>query len=191
MPYKDPEKARAACAVYDAAHREELRAKHAAYYVGHAEEQRAYATAYYVAHPEERRVYNDAYRAAHREERRGASALYAATHREARRAYDAIYATLYPEKRRELGHRRRARLRSQFVAPVDAQLIYVRDRGRCHICGKKVKQADASMDHLIPISLGGIHAPWNVALAHLKCNLRRNKWGPAQALLPMEVLSQC
>ena len=65
----------------------------------------------------------------------------------------------------------------------DAQAIYARDRGRCHLCGKHVRRADASMDHLIPISLGGAHAPWNVALAHLHCNQVRNVHGPAQLLL--------
>lgn len=128
------------------------------------EERRAKIPAYYAAHRKERQAHQRAYNVAHREEQRA-------------------YRVAHPEKFREHGHRRRARLRSQFVAPVDAAAIYRRDRGRCHICGKHVRQVDASMDHLIPISLGGPHAPWNVALTHLRCNLRRSNTGPAQLLL--------
>ena len=141
------------------------------------EKARARATAYSAAHGEERH----AYYAAHLEK-------WSAADPEKHRAAQAAWRAAHPEKHREYAHRRRALLRRQFVAPVDAQLIYARDRGRCHICRKRVKQADASMDHLIPISLGGIHAPWNVRLAHLKCNLRRNNRGAAHAMLALELV---
>ena len=147
------EKARATGARYRAAHRENSRASALAYNAAHREEQRAYAAAYHTAHREERRAYQAAYRAAH------------------------------PEKNREQRHRRRARVRAQFIAPVDAAAIYARDGGRCHICDKKVRPPDASMDHLVPISRGGMHEPANVRLAHLECNLRRHTRGPAQLLL--------
>ena len=155
------------------------------YYVTHAEERRAYATAYKVTHPEKVRAYRATYNAAHAEERHAYNAAYDAAHREERRAASAACRTAHPEKNREHQHRRRARVRSQFAAPVDAQAIYRRDRGRCHLCGKRVKRTEASMDHLIPISLGGIHAPWNVSLAHLKCNLRRGVRGSAQTMLAL------
>ena len=146
------------------------------------EKARAYRAAYNTAHRKERLVYDAAYRAAHREERRA----YRAAHQEEQRTYSVTWRRAHPEKRREKAHRHRARVRGQFIAPVDAAAIYARDRGRCHICGKHVKRADVSMDHLIPISLGGAHAPWNVSLAHLKCNLRRNNRGVAQTRLAFE-----
>lgn len=48
--------------------------------------------------------------------------------------------------------------------------IFKRDGGRCHLCGKKVDRSDASMDHIIPMSLDGEHSLANVALAHQSCN---------------------
>lgn len=51
--------------------------------------------------------------------------------------------------------------------------IVQRDRSICHLCRKKVKRVEASMDHLIPVSLGGEHTKANVALAHLSCNSRK------------------
>jgi 5-methylcytosine-specific restriction endonuclease McrA len=51
--------------------------------------------------------------------------------------------------------------------------IAIRDHWTCHICHKKVTEADWSLDHLIPLSKGGAHTPANVALAHRRCNSRR------------------
>ncbi len=62
-----------------------------------------------------------------------------------------------------------------------------RDNWRCHICLRKVARRTAacaarspSVDHLVPISRGGLHVWQNVALAHLGCNMRRSDSGAAQ-----------
>lgn len=72
--------------------------------------------------------------------------------------------------------RRRGPARLGDVPYTDRE-IFVRDKWRCHLCGKKVDQAisrrspeGASIDHLIPLSLGGADAPANVATAHNRCN---------------------
>ena len=68
--------------------------------------------------------------------------------------------------------------------------IAERDRWRCHICKRKVrdvaysgKRTDPTIDHLIPVSEGGTHTRENVALAHMGCNSARCTSGPAQMLL--------
>ena len=55
--------------------------------------------------------------------------------------------------------------------------IFERDGWRCHLCGTKVsrsaKRTDplgATIDHLVPLSLGGSDEPANVATAHYRCN---------------------
>lgn len=55
--------------------------------------------------------------------------------------------------------------------------IFERDGWRCHLCREPVRQDvprthddGATIDHLIPISLGGEDEPANVATAHWKCN---------------------
>lgn len=45
---------------------------------------------------------------------------------------------------------------------------------RCHICKKKVRDADLHFDHVIPLSKGGEHSELNVAVAHGRCNVRKN-----------------
>src|SRR3990167_3678440 len=80
------------------------------------EKARAYRAAYNTAHRKERLVYDAAYRAAHREERRA----YRAAHQEEQRTYSVTWRRAHPEKRREKAHRHRARVRGQFIAPVDA-----------------------------------------------------------------------
>ncbi|MGH7666898.1 MAG: HNH endonuclease, partial [Candidatus Dormibacteria bacterium] len=71
------------------------------------------------------------------------------------------------------GQRRRDSLRAARRAPVDLEFIYVRDRGTCGLCGERVADADLSLDHVIPISKGGLHQPDNVQLAHRSCNSRK------------------
>ena len=67
--------------------------------------------------------------------------------------------------------------------PIDYKAIKVRDRMRCCVCGKKVKENDLSFDHSIPISLGGPHTQENLRVCHRRCNSRR---GPGR--LPVQMV---
>jgi hypothetical protein len=67
-----------------------------------------------------------------------------------------------------------------------------RDGYRCHLpdCGRKVNMAlpgshpmGPTIDHLIPISAGGLDCLTNVRLAHRACNCRRQCGGAVQLLL--------
>lgn len=76
------------------------------------------------------------------------------------------------------GHRKRARkygVRYEYINP---RTIYERDNWQCGICADPVDPSlayphrmSASLDHVVPISLGGEHMPNNVQCAHLKCNM--------------------
>jgi 5-methylcytosine-specific restriction endonuclease McrA len=68
--------------------------------------------------------------------------------------------------------------------------IAERDGWRCHICLSQVpdrpykaRPNDATIDHLIPVSAGGMDVRSNVALAHNVCNSKRSNTGPAQLRL--------
>lgn len=61
--------------------------------------------------------------------------------------------------------------------------VAIRDGWRCHICGRKVRRDEASIDHLVPLSHGGEHSLLNVALAHVRCNGIRSDRGQAQLRL--------
>lgn len=62
-----------------------------------------------------------------------------------------------------------------------------RDRGRCGICHKPVRAATGpmrpSIDHVVPLSRGGLHELSNVQLAHFRCNLSKNNAGDGEQLL--------
>lgn len=65
-----------------------------------------------------------------------------------------------------------------------------RDGWRCHICRRAVidrpyaaRDADPTIDHLVPVSDGGEHTKANVRLAHNRCNWDRSTGGSVQLLL--------
>jgi 5-methylcytosine-specific restriction endonuclease McrA len=87
------------------------------------------------------------------------------------------------EKKRGSTNKRRAILRKVTVGEVSREEVFRRDRGICHICGKKLTPQMWHLDHLIPLSKGGSHTPENVAVACPRCNIRRGNHGPAQLRL--------
>lgn len=92
--------------------------------------------------------------------------------RETNRAWD--------ESRKATYHKRRAqKLGTQVedIRPID---IYERDVWLCGLCSTPVdpdaKHPDPlspSLDHILPLSLGGTHTYENVQLAHLTCNVSK------------------
>jgi hypothetical protein len=59
-------------------------------------------------------------------------------------------------------------------------LLYERDEGVCGLCDEPVDRAvewpdpaSLSLDHVVPLALGGRHATENLQIAHLVCNLRK------------------
>ena len=48
-----------------------------------------------------------------------------------------------------------------------------RDERTCWLCGGRVHRKNATMDHIIPVSLGGAHSLDNLKLAHRHCNQAR------------------
>lgn len=76
-------------------------------------------------------------------------------------------------------NRRRARLRKARIGDEKAILgfyKYVRSgaRLRCFYCKKVVRKADRHVDHIIPLSRGGMHCVSNLCCACSNCNLRKN-----------------
>lgn len=69
--------------------------------------------------------------------------------------------------------RRAERLRRAKREPIDREAIFERDGWICGICREPVDTGDATLDHIVPISLGGADEPSNVRLAHSLCNSRR------------------
>lgn len=88
--------------------------------------------------------------------------------------------TEWGDRRKANYQQRRAlklKLPADNIRPVD---VYERDEWVCGICSTPVDRALAypdpmspSLDHVLPLSLGGHHTMENVTLAHLLCNVRK------------------
>lgn len=89
-------------------------------------------------------------------------------------------------KTREM--RRRIKIRAAMVDPdITLEGLYKRDEGRCYICGMQTLLTDyvtkdgtqicgdwyPSIDHVVPLSHGGLHSWANVKLAHRRCNYKK------------------
>lgn len=84
---------------------------------------------------------------------------------------------------------------------ITVKVLYKRDKGICYICGGKCDFKDhtqtnghftagptyPSIDHLIPIARGGMHAWDNVKLAHHYCNGMKSDVLPSELELDVEI----
>jgi hypothetical protein len=76
--------------------------------------------------------------------------------------------------------KRRLQLRAAYREPIWLPSLIERDAGCCKICGWRVEVSRCvphplapTIDHVIPISKGGLHTQANVQLAHFICNSRK------------------
>lgn len=80
----------------------------------------------------------------------------------------------------------RKRLRAMYgdswrsmYEPINKRRVFERDKWRCQLCGCKVKRTtewdprQATIDHIIPLSLGGEHKYTNVQTACMECNSKK------------------
>lgn len=87
-------------------------------------------------------------------------------------------------------HRSRARKHGVEYENVEAHRVFDRDAWRCQLCRRKVNPAlrsphplSATLDHVLPIALGGGHTYANTQLAHRGCNLAKGIKGSDQLAL--------
>jgi hypothetical protein len=85
---------------------------------------------------------------------------------------------------------RRARQRQIPRESINPRVVYVRDGWRCQLCHRIVDRRlppthprSASLDHIIPLKLGGTHEYRNVQTAHRNCNTEKGIRGRDQLRL--------
>lgn len=59
--------------------------------------------------------------------------------------------------------------------------VYLRDKGRCQYCDRKVSKSEFTYDHVVPRRQGGKTTWKNVVIACSKCNQRKADHTPKQA----------
>lgn len=114
---------------------------------------------------------------------------------ERQRALNRGYSATYRAKHRPKSfksHRARARHFGVAYELIIPRRVYIRDDWRCGICGKAVDPQlswpdtqCASLDHIVPMSLGGGHLYVNVQCAHWMCNTLKSNRGAGDQLALM------
>ena len=125
----------------------------------------AYDAAYYRAHKNKKAAYYRAHRAE--------IATYKQAHKAESAARQRVYKKAHPDKIADDWALRRARKRGATVERVERAVVYERDKGRCHLCDKKVPKKGWHLDHIVPLSRGGEHSYRNVAVSCPRCNLSK------------------
>ena len=82
--------------------------------------------------------------------------------------------------RRTSDHRERARFYGVDYEYVNSDRVFERDAGVCKLCGYPADMGTQvphplapTLDHIVPMSIGGPHKEDNVQLAHFDCNVRK------------------
>lgn len=75
---------------------------------------------------------------------------------------------------------RKIRMRRRAVR-FSRENVFARDGGACQYCGRRLRRAEATWDHVVPRSQGGPTTWENVVLACVACNQRKGGRTPAQA----------
>lgn len=114
--------------------------------------------------------------------------------REQKRLYDLRY----PERKRDSRRRSKGYRNNAPKGVPYSQDGLLRTQGnRCHLCGQtmdltkgtKGSPWTVSIDHVLPLSLGGLDCRTNVKLAHSRCNIKKHNRTMAElegrGLLPM------
>ena len=70
--------------------------------------------------------------------------------------------------------RRRAAQRATSDASIAIKRIHTAKRVTCYYCGKRLIKNEITIDHIVPISKGGLHAGFNIVPACLRCNQSKN-----------------
>lgn len=170
---------------YRQAHREQKLVYGQAYREAHAEELKASFKARYWANRTELLEKSHSYQSEHREQKRAYDAIYRETHKEERLATRRAYAHNHRDKERGWKTAKHVRKQGVIHIPYERHEIYERDKGRCQLCQKRLAFSSVTIDHIVPISLGGADAPYNVQIACLSCNARKQHVGriPSQTRL--------
>ena len=65
---------------------------------------------------------------------------------------------------------RAKRAGSEVIERVDYGRVMRESDGNCALCGLPMEPQEMSLDHIIPLSMGGNHTYENVQVAHISCN---------------------
>ena len=68
----------------------------------------------------------------------------------------------------------------RFTPRFTRRNIYLRDNHTCQYCGKRFESARLNLDHVVPLSRGGVTSWTNVVCSCLNCNLKKKNRLPSE-----------
>ncbi|MGD2083922.1 MAG: HNH endonuclease [Chromatiales bacterium] len=78
-----------------------------------------------------------------------------------------------------------ARMRHDYVPPLNNRTLFRRDDHLCMYCGIRFSKSTLSRDHVTPLSRGGVDHWTNVVTACLRCNSRKAGRRPEEAAMEL------
>jgi 5-methylcytosine-specific restriction endonuclease McrA len=198
MAYKDKERAREYNRLYRLKHLDEIKSYSIKYKESHKKDRIEYDREYYHKNREKLLIQDKKYRIDNRDkilsrhkkynhdnkDRLNAMCRnYQKLNKEKLKLQKKIYNTNNPDIKKKSNRKRRALKINARVESYDDLYIYDRDNWICGLCGKKIDKnlkypnpLSKSIDHIIPLSLGGEESAKNVQASHFGCNAsKQNK----------------
>jgi len=157
------------------------KACYAAYYREHRQRIKDNVSRWQRENKDARAVITKQYRDTHVAEVRAYNADWQRAHPDNMKAAYRQYRVTHPDYASEQHHRRRLRIGVAFQS-ISRTEIGERDGWVCGICGGPIDRElvwpdrmSQSLDHILPLSLGGSHTVDNVRITHLDCNVKRGR----------------
>lgn len=134
---------------------------------------KATSAARYRSDPERQKALCRAWRVTNLERHREMSRDWNKSHPDAVKDSRRKWLLANPDFSRTHTQQRRAIQASAFVDSIDMAALFQMHSGKCGICGKTIT-AKWDLDHIVPLSRGGLHSWQNVQPTHPKCNRVKN-----------------
>ena len=149
----------------------------AARYAGNAEPVKVRTATWKKANPEKLKGHNSTYYLANRKSEMARSSAWVRENPERAKRRAASWWQSNPDMRRVYGNSRRAKKRgnpgTEPVTRAHLKMLFDAQDGCCRYCCLPLGK-DKHLDHRVPLSRGGAHAPDNVCWACPECNLRKS-----------------
>lgn len=156
------------------ADRERILAQKKEYHSRNKEIRNLKSREFYQANKQARKEYNKLYRTSHRDQTNANNRAYWLKHPEKKRAWQSKW---NEKNRGRLNAYDAKRLAIEKSATIDAaaalwfyDVVHNQDVLTCAYCEKAIPAFKAHVDHIIPITRGGIHGPDNFCVACSSCN---------------------
>lgn len=135
---------------------------------------REYHRQYYLAHQDEILARDSEWRKTRKDIKQKYDEKYRAEHREHRADLHSVYYKNHPEKFRASFHARRAREKNALGRFTDKDWQEILDAygNKCLCCGQS--DIPLTIDHIVPLSLGGTNTKDNLQPLCSSCNSKKN-----------------